>query len=113
MALLDDKVRIRASFLEIPGVQRVLPAWPEDWTLLPTIVITEAGNAPADRRDDREYVTELEYYIRVFAARTAEIAEISSAVDDAMVGLGYERTMSWEDDGAEARQKVLRYRIYL
>lgn len=113
MALHDDKTRIRAALVAIPGVKRVLPAWPEDWQQIPTIVISEAGNMPADNRDDLEYVTELEYYIRVFAARASEIADIASAADDAMVGLGYERTISWEDDSAAVHQKVMRYRLYL
>lgn len=111
--LHDDKARIRAELLLIPGVARALLSWPEDWEQLPTIVISEASNRPWDNRDDQEYITELEYYIRVFADKASEIVEISSAVDDKMVELGYERHMTYEDDSAEVRQKALRYRTYM
>ena len=112
-ALKDDKPRIIQALSEIPGVNRVLPAWPGDWAELPCIVICEASNLPADWRDDRERITELEYYVRVFAARAAELSSAASAADDIMQGLGYSRGMAWEDDSAEVRQKVMRYRTYL
>jgi len=113
MALHDDKPRIIAALTGIPGLARALPAWPGDGTAFPCIVVSEAANKPADHRDDRERVTELEYYVRVFANGAAEQSQIASAADDIMQGLGYSRTMAWEDDSAQARQKVMRYRTYL
>jgi len=112
VALRDDKPRIIQALSEIPGVARVLPTWPDDWAVLPCIVISEAANMPADWRDDRERITELEYYVRVFANRAAELSQIASAADDIMQSLGYARGMAWEDDGAQVRQKIMRYRIY-
>jgi len=113
MALKDDKPRVMAALSRTGGLRRVLPAWPDVWAELPCAVVTEAANRPADHRDDRERVTELEYYVRVFASRAEEAARAAEAVDAAMLELGYARTMAWEDDGAPVRQKVLRYRIYL
>ena len=112
MALVDDKPRILDAIATVPDVKKALPAWPKTWAELPCVVVTEAGNQPIDYRDNKIQIVELEYYVRVFADRASEIAEISSVVDDKMVELGYERTMSWEDDSAEVRQKVLRYRAY-
>ena len=76
-------------------------------------MVREASNTPADIRDDRERITELECYVHVFATRAAELARVASAADDIMEELGYARGMAWEDDGAQVRQKVMRYRIYL
>ena len=113
MALIDEKPRIIRALSDIPGLARALPAWPDDWAALPCIVVSEASNMPADHRDDRERITELEYYVRVFAKRAEQIAQVASAVDDIMQDLGYSRNMVWDDDSAEVRQKVMRYRIYL
>jgi len=113
MALKDEKPRIISALSRIPGLARALPAWPEDWAEIPCIVVSEAANVPAEHRDDRERITELEYYVRVFANRAEEQARIASEADDVMQELGYSRTMVWDDDGAEVRQKVMRYRIYL
>lgn len=96
--------------MKVYGVKAALPAWPATKAKLPCIVVTEAGNTPIDHRDDREYIIELEYYVRVFSNTPGEQAKIASDVDDAMKALGYSRTFSWEDDGAEVRQKVLRYK---
>jgi hypothetical protein len=109
MALTDDKPRILAALAGIPGVAAALPSWPKDKARLPCIVVSEAGNTPEDSRDDDEYIVALAYYARVFSNRAEEQAAIASAVDDVMRALGYRRTFSWEDDGAEVRQKVLRY----
>ena len=94
-------------------MKRSVPAWPDDWAVLPTIAVSEAANIPADFRDDKERITELEYYIRVFANGSAERQRIASDADDVMTGLGYVRNFSNDDDGAGVRQKVMRYRIYL
>ncbi len=113
MALKDDKRRVLQTLAAVPGVLTALPAWPSDWARLPCIAVMEASNMPTERRDDREYLTELEYYVHVFAATEPERARVSSDADDAMLALGYERTMAWEDDNETTRHKVLRYRIYL
>ncbi len=93
-------------------MSRVSPVWPEDWAALPCAVVSEASNRPVARYDGKERLTEVSYYVRVFAERAAELAEISSAVDDAMLALGYLRQMAHEDDSAAIRQRVLRYRMY-
>ncbi len=112
MALIDDKPRILAALAAIPGLADALPAWPQDWARLPCITVSEASNRPADQRDDREYITKLEYYVRVFSARAEELARIADAADDVMLGLGYTRTMVYDDDNPDVRQKAMRYVIH-
>jgi hypothetical protein len=102
-----------AALGAIPDVAKAHRGWPKSFEQLPCIAVSEAGNAPADFRDDAEYMTELEYFIRVFAARAEQTDTISSAVEDAMLGLGYTRSFSWDDDSADVRQKALRYRKIL
>jgi len=113
MALHDDKPRIIAALSGIPGLARALPAWPDDWATLPCIVVSEASNRPVDYRDGVERITEVEYNVRVFANRAAEQADIASATDAAMVDLGYERTLVWDEDQGEVKHKGMRYKTYL
>lgn len=110
MALIDDKPRILAELRTIPGLAAALPALPQDWTQLPCVVAEEANNVPADTRDNQAYLTLVEMCIRVFAETAAEQAAIASAVDDRMQALGYWRVAAREEDGADARQKVIRYK---
>ena len=51
--------------------------------------------------------------MRVFAAKSADMRRVCSAVDEAMAALGYERTFRWEEPGEGWRQTAMRYRIYL
>jgi len=98
----------------ISGVKAVFPDWPETWQELPCVAVTESANQSAEYRDDEEYITELEYYVRVFARISEDRAAVSSAVDDTMRTLGYKRTFAWEEPGNEGgvRQKAIRYRKY-
>lgn len=110
MPLKNDAPQIIAALATIPDVKAAHRGWPKNLETFPSIVLTEAGNAPADYRDDAEYLTELEYYIRIFAVKAEQIDAIANAVEDEMRGLGYTRTFCWEDDSAEIRQKVMRYK---
>ncbi len=110
LPLHNEAPLIVAGLGQIPGVAAAHRGWPKDFESLPCIAVTEAGNAPADSRDDREYLTELEYYVRVFAVKAEQIDAIASAVEDTMLGLNYTRTFCWDDDSADIRQKVMRYK---
>ncbi len=110
MALIDDKPRVLAALRAIPGVKAALPAWPKDWAQLPCVVAEEVGNAPADLRDNQAYLTVVEMCVRAFADTAAERASVASAADDAMLALGYWRALAREEDGADLRQTVLRYK---
>ena len=110
--MTDDLPRILAALEAVDGVT-VTSAWPREPPAVPVVLVTLAGERAADRRDDRWYLTELEYYVRVFAAKSADMRRVCSAVDDAMSVLGYELTFRWEEPGEGWRQTAMRYRIYL
>lgn len=110
LPLHNEAPAIVAALTLIPDVSKAHRGWPKSFEQIPCIAVAEAGNTPTDFRDDAEYLTELEYYIRVFAVKAEQIDAIASAVEDTMLGLGYTRSFSWEDDSADVRQKVMRYR---
>lgn len=110
MPLHDDKPRIIASLKKIPGISNVVPAFPREFTKRPIIAITEAANRPVQFRDDREYLTQLQYMVRVFAHTEEEISRISSHVEDIMtITLDYVRVGCWQDDSGQTRQRVITY----
>lgn len=114
MTLKDDAPRILDALRQVEGIT-VTTAWPKEEPTRPVVLLTLAGDTPADHRDDQEYLTELEYYVRVFAAKAADMRRICAAVQDAMEALGYRRTFRWEEPGEDGgwRQTALRYNIYL
>lgn len=106
----NDAERIKAALREIQGVKCVTRGWPKNFEKLPTIAISKASDRPADFRDDREHVAELEYYIRIFTNRASEADRIAEEVDTIMEGLRYVRTYSYDDDDGDVRMDALRYR---
>ena len=111
MTIRDDAPRILEALNGIDGLT-VVSAWPREEASGPVALVTLASEVAADRRDDRAYLTALEYYVRVFAAKSGEMREMCAAVDEVMEALGYERVMRWEEPGDGLRQTVMRYRIY-
>ena len=110
MALKSDMPGLLEGLKQIQGVLRVTQGWPSDFEVTPCIAVEEASNVPHAFADDREHTTEIEYYIRVFAYQAAEKDEIASQVDDFMVERGYTRTLTYDDNNFEVRQKALRYK---
>ncbi len=112
MNLIDDTLRILNAMRELENVT-VTTKWPKGEAKIPVVLVTLAGDRSADRRDDRRYLTELEYYVRVFAARADDMRRACADVHTALEGLGYELTFRWEEPGEGWRQTALRYKIYL
>lgn len=112
MRLKDDTPRILEALRHVEGVT-VTTSWPGAPAGEPTVLVTLAGDRGTDRRDDREYLTEMEYYVRVFAAKAAGMRRVCAAVHEAMEALGYERVFRWEESGDGFRQTALRYRTYV
>ena len=108
----EEQARILTALGRIEGIEATT-AWPREPPRKPVALVTLAGETTTDRRDDHRYLTELEYYVRVFAANSADMRRVCSAVDDAMSVLGYELTFRWEEPGEGWRQTAMRYRIYL
>ena len=112
MGFVKETPALAAALGAIEGIQRVTRGWPKDFEKLPCAAITLAGDAPADYRDDGRRITELEYYIRVFTDQAVQRDGLCDAVDSVMAAHGYECTFRWEDDSADVRQTVMRYRKY-
>lgn len=110
--MTDDKARILAA-LENTGAAVVTDAWPREIPSRPVVLVTLAGDTGIDRRDDRYYLRELEYYVRVFAAKSSALDAALRAVVAAMEDLGYELCFRWEEPGDGWRQTALRYKTYV
>ena len=106
--LKDDIPRVVAALEE--QFPRVTRGWPSDFNKLPVIAVSEAGNAPADYRDDDIYIDELSTDVRVFAYTAEEIAECAAKVDSTMSALKYRRRLVYEEGSAEVRMKVMRFK---
>lgn len=109
--MTDDLPRILAALEKVDGVT-VASAWPREPPTVPVVLVTLAGERAADHRDDRWYLTELEYYVRVFAAKSGELRRVAAAVDDAMRALGYDLAFRWDEPGEGWRQAAMRYKTY-
>ena len=90
--MTDDLPRILSALEAVDGVT-VTSAWPREPPAVPVVLVTLAGERAADRRDDRWYLTELEYY-----------------VDGAMRTLGYDLAFRWDEPGEGWRQAAMRYK---
>lgn len=113
--IYNEADALRKALSQIEGVKSVTRGWPRSLASanLPCIAIQKAAETPADYRDDRERVTELEYYIRIFADQFAQVDAIAPAVYDKMEALGYQRTMTYDADDSRVRICHMRYRKYV
>ena len=109
----NESPAIRARLSAIEGVKNVTRGWPKSFERLPCIAVTKASDTPMRFADDKEYVAELEYYVRIFTNRESEADRLAQEVETAMEELGYTRTFSYDDDDAEVRMAALRYRKYV
>lgn len=100
------------ALAETPEVRSVTRGWPQAFTqdTLPCIALALAGEQGIDYREDKEYLTETEYYVRVFAKGTAQMDRIARAVARTMEALGYVRALQWEDFSEDVKQTAFRYR---
>ena len=112
MALKNDAGRILTALREVPDVASVTRGWPRQDAKLPCVLVGLAADAAEDYRDDEEYLTSLEYDVRIFSRTSDDSDAVSDAVDDAMRALGYRRGMRYEDYGEDIRMVVLRYKQY-
>lgn len=110
--LTDDTARILEALRGIPDVT-VATKWPVEVIGQPVLLVTLAGDKAVDYRDNRAYLCELEYYVRVFAARGEDMRNAASAAHEAMEALGYTKVFRWEESGEDAHQTVFRYKIWM
>lgn len=110
MALKNDAGRILGALKQVPGVASVTRGWPKQSAKLPCVLVGLAADVAEDYRDDEEYLTSLEYDVRIFSRTSDDSDAVSDGVDDAMRRLGYRRTLRYEDYGEDIRMVVLRYK---
>lgn len=110
MIALGQKQEIIDALATISGVKKVSESWPEGTNNIPCITIDMAGNRPTDYRDDKPYVREVEFYIRLFAKARADFLKIGLEIERIMEGLGYDQSFQWEEPGAGIRQLAFRYK---
>lgn len=109
----NEAETIKAALEAIDGVRSVTRGWPRSFEQLPCIAISKAGETPIAFGDDKAYVTEVEYNIRIFADKAVEADAIAPETDAAMAEMGYMRTFSYDQDDAEVRVQVMRYKKML
>lgn len=109
----NEAPAIKERLAAIDGVKSVTRGWPKSFERLPCIAIAKAADTPTEFADDREYLAELEYYIRIFTERVSDADALAQAVDDTMQEMGYTRTFSYDDDDSDVRMCALRYRKYV
>lgn len=110
MADADGELgRVKAALRSIQGALQVYTNWPKSFDALPCVLLTQAGESPADFRDDAEYLTEIEWYVRVFGSQETPHRAICKAVQETMTALGYQRTFRWDEGAADVRQTVFRF----
>ena len=107
--MTDYKEEIKAALEDVPGLKSLSDSWPDTETELPAIVIDLASEKGADRRDDKRYMTELVYYVRIFADTSQEAQAIFVAVKPRMENLGYENVFKFDQNLAGAKQMVTRF----
>lgn len=100
---------IKDALKALPGVRLVCTGWPKTFDTLPCVLVQLAGEDGADRRDDGEYLTRLEWYVRVFARKESEQWALCGGVEEAMARLGYRRTFHWEEGMADVRHTAYRF----
>ncbi len=107
--MTDYKEQIKTALEDIPGLGSLSDSWPASEADLPAIVVDLASEQGTDRRDDRRYMTELEYYVRLFAGTPAGVHALLEAVNPRMEALGYERTFKFDQNAAGALQTITRF----
>ena len=110
--LHNDAQRIMEALEGAGGAAHCTRGWPKSFEKLPCIAVSEAGNTPAAFLDDEVYMDELIYDVRVFAIQSGDKDRIAASVEEIMHGLRYTRVLVYDEDTADVRMKVMRYRTY-
>ena len=106
---------LRTALSKVSGVKAVTRGWPKSFASknLPCIALEKASETPADYRDDREHVTEIEYYVRIFADKAEQTDALAPLVDTRMQKLGYQKTMTYDAGDSAVHICHMRYRKYV
>ncbi len=111
----NETERVLLALAGIEGVARVSrggSALPED-EALPCIIARKTQERGALSADDREYMTMLEYTVKVFARLVSQADELAGEASRVMEALGYRRVLSWEETDGKVHQRLFRFRRHI
>lgn len=111
MSITIQRKEILTALRAIAGLQAVTLSWPRAQAPIPCVTVDLASRRATDRRDNTPYLTETEFYVRLFASREADFESLGPQVEQALEALGYEQVFVWEEPGQGVRQLAFRYRI--
>lgn len=94
----------------LEGRAQVFPFYPEAETQLPAVSFYEASNGQYAQADGREYLTEIAYQIDIWGRSVFDNDQLAALIDEAMVGLGFERTFCHDLYDEHCQHKTMRYR---
>jgi len=105
--------RILERLAEIDGLKSVSRGWQEGASRLPCAVVQMSGERAAAYCDDREYLTEVTAYVRLYAQSAGELESLGGAVRRKMEEMKYRRDFAWEDGSGHALGLVERYKTWI
>ena len=108
MKSLQARVR---TLLDETGLP-VTYGWPALWNRFPCAAWYESGSRALAQADGREYLTELNYTVDIWADAPAELAEAAQEIDARLSGAGLRRVSSLDlyEDGPRLFRRSMRYR---
>ncbi|MDD3336786.1 MAG: hypothetical protein PHI98_14950 [Eubacteriales bacterium] len=110
---MNETERVTQALASIPSIKTVTRGWPKQDAALPCVAVTLAGERGAEFRDDSEYLTELEYYVRCFTRTAGETDAVGREIRACMESLGYLRVFAWESADEKGILRTERYTIVL
>ena len=109
---MEDVNSIIRALAAVTSAQHVTRGWPaadaED--VEPLIALRLASESCTARYDDRAYLMETEYDLRVFARDPAQADTVAEEATLCMQSLGYQRIFAAEEASAAMHQRIGRFR---
>ena len=109
MSVTAQRREIITALRAIPGVKNASAAWPQAKDPIPCVTVDLASRRATDRRDGKPYLTETQFYIRLFAVSEGDFERLGGEIEAILEALGYEQTLQWEEPGPGVRQLAFRY----
>lgn len=109
---MEDVNSIIGALAAATAAQHITRGWPlaDAADLVPLIALRLASESCTARYDDRAYLMETEYDLRVFAHNPAQADTVAEEARLCMQKLGYERVFAAEESSAAMHQRIGRYR---
>lgn len=108
--MIDHEEKIIEALVDIPGLKHVGDTYPEGLADVPSIIVELASDRVVDWRDDKPYLRELEYYLRLYGASKRTMRRILAEMDSRMDAIGYWRIFRREQSDADVKLWNTTYR---